>query len=101
MALRLVPTSQFKKDYKRARKRGLDLGELQEVLGKLCAEELLEERYRDHALTGRYEGFRECHVRPDWLLVYAVDQDRLVLVASRTGTHSDLFDEQLRYDPRH
>lgn len=69
------------------------MGELQEVLGKLCAEEPLEERYRDHALTGRYEGFRECHVRPDWLLVYAVDQDRLVLVASRTGTHSDLFDE--------
>jgi mRNA interferase YafQ len=53
MSLKLVPTSQFKKDYKRARKRGLDMGELQEVLGKLCAEEPLEERYRDHALTGR------------------------------------------------
>ena len=93
MALRLVPTSQFKRDYKRARKRGLDMGELQEVLDKLCAEESLEERYRDHALMGRYRGFRECHIRPDWLLVYAVDQDRLILIASRTGTHSDLFDE--------
>ena len=93
MALRLVPTSQFKRDYKRVRKRGLDMGELQEVLDKLCAGEPLEEHHRDHALTGRYRGFRECHVRPDWLLVYAADQDRLILVASRTGTHSDLFDE--------
>ena len=58
MALRLVPTSQFKRNYKRARKRGLDMGDLREVLDKLCAEEPLEERYRDHALTGRYEGFR-------------------------------------------
>ncbi len=93
MALKLVATSQFKKDYKRAKKRGLDLLELRVVLDRLCSEERLEERYRDHALTGGYAGFRECHIRPDWLLVYAVDKDSLVLVASRTGTHSDLFDE--------
>ena len=93
MALGLVPTSQFKRDYKRVRKRGPGVGELQEVLDKPCAGEPLEEHRRDHALTGRYRGFRECHVRPDWLLVYAADQDRLILVASRTGTHSDLSDE--------
>jgi len=93
MTLKLVPTSQFKKDYKRAKKRGLDMGELQAVLDKLCAEVPLEERHRDHALVGRYLGFRECHVRPDWLLIYAIDHGRLILTASRTGTHSDLFDE--------
>ncbi|HIT45379.1 MAG TPA: type II toxin-antitoxin system YafQ family toxin [Candidatus Aphodovivens excrementavium] len=93
MPLRLVPTSQFKRDYKRAKKRGLDMSELQSVLDTLCAEEPLEERHRDHALVGTYAGFRECHIRPDWLLVYAVDKGRLILTASRTGTHSDLFGE--------
>lgn len=93
MPLKLVPTSQFKKDYKKAKKRGLEMGELQAVLDKLCAEIPLEERHRDHALAGDYIGFRECHIRPDWLLVYAIDRDRLILTASRTGTHSDLFDE--------
>lgn len=93
MTLKLVPTSQFKRDYKRMKKRGLNMAELQIVLDKLCADKPLEERHRDHALVGRYAGFRECHIRPDWLLVYAIDKDRLILVASRTGTHSDLFDE--------
>lgn len=93
MTLKLVPTSQFKRDYKRMKKRGLNMAELQIVLDKLCAEKPLEERHRDHALVGRYAGFRECHIRPDWLLVYAIDKDKLILVASRTGTHSDLFDE--------
>lgn len=93
MALKLVPTSQFKRDFKRMKKRGLNMNELQVVLDKLCAEKPLEERHRDHALIGRYVGFRECHIRPDWLLVYAIDKNKLILVASRTGTHSDLFDE--------
>ena len=93
MALKLVPTTQFKKDYKRVKKRGLDMSELQSVLDKLCAEEPLEERYRDHALVGRYVGFRECHIRPDWLLIYAVDKEQLILTASRTGSHADLFSE--------
>ena len=93
MALKLVPTSQFKRDYKRMKKRGLNMAELQIVLDKPCADKPLEERHRDHALVGRYAGFRECHIRPDWLLVYAIHKDRLILVASRTGTHSDLFDE--------
>ena len=93
MALKLVPTSQFKKDYKKAKKRGLNMGELQAVLDKLCAEEPLDERHRDHALAGDYIGFRKCHIHPDWLLIYVIDQDKLILTASRTGTHSDLFDE--------
>ena len=74
MSLKLVSTSQFKKDYKRAKKCGLDMLELQAVLDKLCAEEPLDERHRDHALSGSSIGFRECHVRPDWLLIYAIDR---------------------------
>lgn len=93
MWLKLVFTSQFKKDHKRAKRRGLDMSELRTVLESLSNEETLEKRYRDHALVGRYIGFRECHVRPDWLLVYSIDRDALILVAARTGTHSDLFDE--------
>lgn len=93
MRLRLVPTSQFKRDYKRIRKRGYDLSLLEEVLDRLCMGQALEARNRDHALTGNYLGFRECHIQADWLLVYAVDGERLILTASRTGTHSDLFDE--------
>lgn len=93
MSLKLISTTQFKRDYKKAKKRGFNMGELQAVLDALCAEEPLEERYRDHALVGDYAGFRECHVRPDWLLVYAINKDELILTASRTGTHSDLFGE--------
>jgi mRNA interferase YafQ len=93
MSLTLIPTTQFKKDYKLAKKRGLNMRELQSVLDTLCAQEVLDKKFRDHALSGRYRGFRECHIRPDWLLIYAIDGDKLVLVASRTGTHSDLFDE--------
>ena len=91
--LKLAFTSQFKKDYKKAKKRGLDLSELHAVLDKLCAGEQLEERHRDHALTNNYVGFRECHIRPDWLLIYAIDKGQLILTASRAGTHSDLFGE--------
>ena len=93
MSLQLASTTQFKKDYKRAKKRGLDMGELRVVLGLLCEQQPLGEKHRDHALTGPYKGFRECHIRPDWLLIYAIDGERLVLTASRTGTHADLFDE--------
>ena len=93
MPLKLVATSQFKKDYKKQKKLGFDLSKLQAVLDKLCAEEQLEERHRDHSLSGNYIGFRECHIRPDWLLIYAIDKGQLILTASRTGTHSDLFDE--------
>lgn len=93
MKLTIFPTAQFKKDYKRLKKRGYPLQELHIVLQTLAAGQPLDQRNRDHALAGNYLGFRECHIRPDWLLVYAVDGDKLIVTASRTGTHSDLFNE--------
>lgn len=93
MRLRIVTTAQFRRDYKRIKKRGYDLSLLEGVLDRLCAGQPLSASCRDHALAGSYKGFRECHVQPDWLLVYAIDGKRLILTASRTGAHSDLFDE--------
>ena len=89
--LDLVTTAQFRKDLKRIRKRGYDLSKLDDILQSLQREELLPAKHHDHALTGDYIGFRECHVEPDWLLIYAIDKGLLILTASRTGTHSDLF----------
>lgn len=89
LALRM--TSQFKKDLKLAKKRGLTIQKLELVLQMLLEEKTLNLKYRDHALTGNYIGFRECHIEPDWLMVYMVDHGELILTASRTGTHSDLF----------
>ena len=89
--LDLVTTTQFRKDLKKLRKRGADIQKLDDVLQMLCVEKQLPERYRDHALVGDYIGFRECHIMPDWLLVYAIDKGKLILTASRTGSHSDLF----------
>lgn len=91
--LTLITTSQFRKDYKRAQKRGYDLSKLKEILDLLLTQQPLPERHRDHALTGNYIGFRECHIQPDWLLIYTVNHGELILTASRTGTHADLFDE--------
>ena len=89
--LDLVMTTQYRKDLKRINKRGKDLSLLKEVLQTLREEQALEEKYRDHALTGNYIGFRECHIQPDWLRVYAINKEELILTASRTGSHSDLF----------
>lgn len=89
--LTLVATNQFRKDLKRIKKRGLSLSKLETVLETLLKEKTLDQRYRDHALVGNYIGFRECHIEPDWLLVYAIDKGQLILTASRTGSHSDLF----------
>ena len=91
--LQLVTTTKFRKDYKRIKKRGYDLSLLENVLDTLLREETLDQKYRDHALTGNYIGFRECHIQSDWLLIYAINASELILTASRTGTHSDLFDE--------
>lgn len=82
-------TTQFKKDVKRAKKRGKDFSKLKEVIEQLARGETLEARYRDHALTGAYRGARDCHIEPDWLLIYKLPEDQLVLL--RTGTHADLF----------
>ena len=81
----------FKRDYKRIKKRGYDLRLLEDVIALLAEEQELPPAYRDHALTGDYSGCRECHIAPDWLLVYEVLQDELLLYLTRTGTHSDLF----------
>ena len=89
--LELVTTGQFRKDYKRVKKRGYDMELLEQVIDLLLNEQQLDERYHDHALVGNYAGFRECHILPDWLLIYATNKEQLILTASRTGTHSDLF----------
>ena len=89
--LELVTTSQFRKDLKRIKKRGLNLKKLEQILTQLRKQEILDIKYRDHALSGNYLGFRECHIEPDWLLVYAIDKGKLILTASRTGSHSNLF----------
>jgi mRNA interferase YafQ len=93
MMLQLVTTAKFRKDYKRIKKRGYNLSLLADVIDTLLREEPLSQKYRDHALTGNYIGFRECHIQPDWLLIYSMSESELILTASRTGTHSDLFDE--------
>ena len=89
----LKPTSQFKRDFKLAMKRGLRLELLEEVVAALAMGEPLPDRNRDHALTGSWSGYRECHILPDWLLIYRIVDEVLVLTLARTGSHSDLFDE--------
>ena len=87
----IVWTTQFKKDYKQALKRHMDIELLDNIIRSLSRGETLPERNEDHALTGDWVGHRECHILPDWLLVYRIDDDVLVLTLARTGTHSDLF----------
>lgn len=84
-------TSQFKKDYKMAMKRGLDLDKLKNIVEMLANGEKLPDENYDHPLTGQWTGHRECHIEPDWLLIYRMEKNVLVLTLSRTGTHSDLF----------
>ena len=91
MKYEIVPSNQFCKDLKLAQKRGYDLDKIKKVIIALAGGETLEAKYRDHALTGDYSGFRECHIQPDWLLIYQISGDRLILFLARTGTHSDLF----------
>lgn len=89
--LDIILSNRFRRDLKAIKKRGLDLELLNAVVDTLAARQPLEEKHRDHALTGDYSGFRECHILPDWLLIYRVDDEELFLLLSRTGTHSDLF----------
>ena len=91
MKYEIVPSNQFRKDLKLAQKRGYDIDKIKKVISALACGETLEAKYRDHALTGDYSGFRECHIQPDWLLIYQINGDRLILFLARTGTHSDLF----------
>lgn len=89
--LKIKYHSNFKKDIKTIKKRNYDLSKLQKVIEILAEEKTLPAKYKDHSLTGIYQDFRECHILPDWLLIYRIDKDILTLVLSRTGTHSDLF----------
>ncbi len=89
--LTLHPTSKFKKDLKRIKKRGYDISKLDDVISMLLEQKQLPASYSDHPLSGIYLGFRECHISPDWLLIYAVNNDKLILTVSRTGSHADLF----------
>ena len=85
------PTTKFKKDYKLAMKRGLKISLLEDVVAALAMGEPLPDKNKDHGLSGDWAGHRECHILPDWLLVYRIENDVLVLTLTRTGTHSDLF----------
>ena len=89
--LKLNTSTQFKKDYKLAKRRGLDISLLKDIVTKLANGESLDPKYKDHPLTGDWVGHRECHIQPDWLLIYRYEEDVLILTLTRTGTHSDLF----------
>lgn len=91
MKYMVKPTTKFQKDLKRIQKRGYDISLLTDVIKKLANGERLSEKNRDHNLSGDYSGCRECHITPDWLLVYEVDNGELILYLTRTGSHSDLF----------
>lgn len=86
-------STRFQKDLKRARKRGYDMSLLADVIRILAVGQTLPEKYRDHLLTGNFSGCRECHITPDWLLIYEICENDLFLYLTRTGTHSDLFKE--------
>lgn len=91
MKYEVKPSNQFKKDVKLAQKRGYNINLLTDVIKTLANGETLDAKYRDHQLSGNYGSFRECHIQPDWLLIYEIEDDKLILYLSRTGTHSDLF----------
>ena len=91
MKRQIVVTNQFRKDYKQAMKRGLKIDLLDDVVRLLSEGKELPEKNHDHPLSGNWIGHRECHIQPDWLLIYRVENDVLILTLSRTGTHADLF----------
>lgn len=88
---KIAQTNKFKKDLKVAKKRGYDLLLLGVVVDTLAAGQPLPNQYKDHNLIGNYKGCRECHITPDWLLIYEIENNELILYLTRTGTHSDLF----------
>jgi mRNA interferase YafQ len=90
---KVVSTKTFRKNYKKLCKSGcFDVSVLNKVINTLSVGKALEEKYKDHSLTGRMEGFRECHIKPDLLLIYKIYQGRLILELVRLGSHSELFD---------
>ena len=91
MKYRIKPSSRFQKDIKRVQKRGYNIELIKEVIRTLSNGEILEAKYKDHPLSGDYQGCRECHITPDWLLIYEIYDEELILYLTRTGSHSDLF----------
>lgn len=91
MSCKIQTTHQYDKDVKVAKKRGLDINKLIEIVCKLANEEKLPIQNRDHALSGNYAGHRECHISPDWLLIYKKTDEIKLITLIRTGSHSDLF----------
>lgn len=91
MKLEIVPSNRFRKDLKITKKRGMDLYKLEVVVEMLALQMPLAAQYHDHRLSGNYSAFRECHIEPDWLLLYRQDEEALMLFLFRTGSHSDLF----------
>ena len=91
MKYKIKFTKKFKKDLKQAKKQGKDIEKLFDIIEKIAKDEALDERYRDHSLAGNYKGTRECHIEPDFLLIYEKIEEFLVLSLVRTGSHSDLF----------
>ncbi len=89
--LKIRYSSRFKKDYKNIVKRGYDIKLLEEVISILAQKKILPQKYLDYSLTGHFAGHRECHITPDWLLIYKIENDILTLTLTKTGTHSDLF----------
>lgn len=83
--------AKFKKDLTIAQKRNLNIDLLKDVIRQLCVEKPLPVKFKEHALKGNYNGYMECHIQPDWLLIYKIEKDILILTVTRTGTHSDLF----------
>ncbi|WP_300411122.1 type II toxin-antitoxin system YafQ family toxin [Lagierella sp.] len=91
MKYKIKYTSRFKKDLKQVKKQGKNIEKLFYVIEKIAKDEILDEKYRDHSLIGNYKGTRECHIEPDFLLIYEKFEEFLVLSLIRTGSHSDLF----------
>lgn len=91
MTKQVIWTNQFKKDYKLAMKRGLPIEQLDHVIRLLVGDDPIPKEYRDHELSGNWKGFRECHIQPNWLLIYKTRNNNLILTLVRTGSHSDLF----------
>ncbi len=90
MKYNIKVTKSFKQGLKRSKKRGFDLRKLERVINKLADGKMLEEKYKDHELIGRYKGYRDCHIEPDWILIYKIENNMLLLILLDTGTHSDL-----------
>ena len=88
---KIRPSAKFQKDLKRIQKRGYDITLLKDVLNLLVNGKMLPIKYKDHNLSGNFKGCRECHITPDWLLIYEIAENELILYLTRTGTHSDLF----------